>query len=300
VTTPLVQDTQLTIPYVTVPAFKAHPTYLDLSDLRSGDNVLADQDEELFNILMIASADVDRYCMQPIQAHVRTENKRLYADRRGRLFFNPDHGPARLLQSYSYATTLGTTTSIGTPQHIIENNGYQIIVELAGSSLAWSGSLQFSSPAAGQELYTTCTYVPGYANAVIVGAPTQGATSITVSNPTGIFAGDTLRIWEPGKEESVVVAATWAGQNTVPFTSAAIPLVSGLAFAHVAGAGVTGFNSDVFLATVYYAVDALQRWGTQDAKFPGTSMRASLGEDTDMSEWEMKAERRLLNYRRVR
>lgn len=36
-----------TVPFVSVAGFKAHPTYLDLQNLRSGDSVGLDQDQEL-------------------------------------------------------------------------------------------------------------------------------------------------------------------------------------------------------------------------------------------------------------
>lgn len=298
--TVVAQDQVLVAPFVTPAAFKAHPTFLDLGNLRSGDAQLADQDAELFNILLMASEQVENFCNRPIGAHVQTDYARLYADRRGRLYLYPDHAPVRTLLSYGYAATLGNFTTINSPACQIED-GRQIIVEIAGSNASWSGSLQFGSPATSQELYTTFTYVAGYANATLVGNPIAGAVSITVSNPTGIFAGDILRIWEPGKEESVVVGPGWAGQNTSPFTPAAIPLVSGLVNAHTAGAGVTGFGADLHLATIYYAIDGLQRWGTSSANWPGAKVKSSTGKSpASTSPWEQKANRLLMSYQDIR
>ena len=293
------QDLALVTPFVQVAAFKAHPTYLDLSNLRSGSSVQADQDAELFNILLIASASVENECNQPIQAHVQTDNRRLYVDRRGRLHLYPDHAPVRTVLSYSYQTSPGTTaTSIANPTCWIED-GRQITVDLAGSAMSWSGALQLGGPSPSQELFTSTTYVAGYANATMSSC-IQGATSITVSNPTGIFAGDTLRIWEPGKEESVVVGAGWAGQNTVPFTPAAIP-ISATQFAHAAGTGVTGFAADLTLATTYFAIDGLQRWGTSSANWPGARVKSATGKNMDnMTPWERKACRLLEPYGRTR
>src|SRR5262249_9224408 len=160
-----------------------------------------------------------------------TDYRRLNTDRRGRLFLYPDHSPVRTVLSYSCGSVLGQSTSVANPVCQIED-GRQIIVELAGAATSWTGSLQFGAPPSSVELYTSCTYVAGWSNATLKTAASAAATSITVSNPTGTFAGDTLRIWDPGKEESVVVASTWAGQSTSPYTSAAIPLVSGLQYAH--------------------------------------------------------------------
>ena len=294
------QDEIPVIPFVTTAAFKAHPTFLDLGNLRSGDSLLVDQDAELFNILLMASEMVENFCNKPIGAHIQTDYKRLWPDRRGRLYLYPDHSPVRALLSYAYAATLGSFTTVTAPLCQIED-GRQVIVEIAGAVGSWTGSLQFGAPAASQELYTQSTYVAGWANATIVGAPVAGATTITVSNPTGIFAGDTLRIWEPGKEESVVVASSWAGQNTSPFTTAAIPLVSGLTNAHTNGAGITGFGADLHLATIYFAVDGLQRWGTASSNWPGAKVKSATGKPmTATSPWEAKAIRLLQTYRDVR
>lgn len=292
------QDSQLVIPFCTVATFKAHPTYLDLNNLRSGDSVAADQDAELFNCLLIASAQVENFCNQPIQAHLQTDQSREFIDRYGRLKLHATDGPVRTVLSYGWGSSLGSVNSFASPSFWIED-GHQIILEVGNSNLSWSGSLQFGTPPTGMELYVTRTYVAGYANAVSVGTSLAGATSITVSNPTGIFAGDTLRIWEPGKEESVVVGSGWAGQNTSPFTSASIP-ISATAFAHAAGVGVSGADGNLIDATIYTTIDGLQRYGTASAAWPGAKVKAATGKRTDdASSWMQKALTSLLTYRRT-
>jgi len=295
------QDSKLVVPFVTVPTFKAHPTYLDLANLRSGDSSQADQDAELFNCLLMGSAYAENFCNQPLQAHLQTDNRRLFVDRWGRLHLFADHGPVRTVLSYSYQTGPSSiATSISTPPFWIED-GRHVTVDVGGSSVAWSGSLQLGAPSTSQELFTSFTYVAAFANTVLINSPAGGASNIQVANPTGIFAGDTLRIWEPGKEESVVVGSSWAGQNTYPFTSATIPLVGTTQFAHTAGAGVTGFDEDLLLATIYLTVDGLQRWGTSSANWPGARVKSATGKKAeDASAWEQKAMRLLLSYRRVR
>jgi hypothetical protein len=293
---PIGQDLVLVEPYVTVAAFRAHPTFLDTQSLRSTASG-PDQDAELFNILLMASEDVNNFCNRPIQAHVQTDYRRLWPDKRGRLFLYPDHAPVRTLLSYSYGSMLGQATSVANPLCQIED-GRQIIVELAGAAMSWTGSLQFGAPPSSVELYCNWTYVAGWANATLTAAPGQGATSITVSNPIGIYPGDVLRIWEPGKEESVVVASNYTPVTTR--TPTAVALVSGLASAHVVGAGVTGFTSNLLEATIYMAIDGLQRWGTSSAVWPGARMRRSVGKADTATNWEAKAYRMLLTYRDVR
>lgn len=292
------QDPQLVIPFCTVATFKAHPTYLDLNNLRFGSSVQADQDAELFNCLLMASAQAENFCNQPIQAHVQTDQSREFIDRWGRLSFHADDGPVRTVLSYGWGSSLGTVNSFANPSFWIEN-GHQIIIEAGNSNLSWSGSLQFGTPPS-MELYVTRTYVAGYANAVTVGTSSAGATTLNITNPTGVFAGDTLRIWEPGKEESVTVGAGWAGQNTTPFTSAAIP-ISATQFAHAAGVGVTGFDQNVMLAVMYFTIDGLQRYGTSSNNWPAAKVKSATGKKAeDASVWQQKAMTALLTYRRAR
>lgn len=294
------QDSQLVIPFVTVAGFKAHPTYLGLSNLRPGDSSSTDQDAELFNCLLMASGMVENFINQPIQAHVQTDSDRARIDRWGRLKLKAAHGPVRTVLSCSYGSSLSNLTTMTTPTCQVEE-GTQVILQPGTGNYSWTGALQFGTPPTNVELFTQLNYVAGYANAVLTAAPTQGATSITVSNPTGIFPGDTLRIWEPGKEESVVVASSYTPVNVAPFTAGAIPLVSGLANGHSIGAGVTGFDHDLTQATIYMCVDGLQRWGTASSTWPMARVRSATAKRVEeASMWLQKAQALLLTYRRVR
>jgi len=296
------QDEQLVEPFVQVAAFKAHPTYLDLANLRFGTSSSADQDAELYNCLLLASAYVENFCQQPIQGHVATDNQRVYPDRQGRLFLYPDHAPVRTVLSYSSGRTIAQLVTVTSPPWWPED-GRQIMVEMTGAAnVSWTGSLSnLGGPVAGVELLTSVNYVAGYANATLTATANQAATSISVTNPTAIFAGDILRLWDPGLEESVIVAPSWAGQNTSPYTSAAIPLVSPLVHTHAAGVGVTGFDGNLTLATIYFTVDGLQRWGTSSNEWPKAKVKSATGKRTeDATAWEQKAMRLLLSYRRSR
>lgn len=299
-TTVFPQDELLVAPFVTTAAFKAHPTFLGLSNLRSGDSTPADQDAELLNCLLMGSGMVENFCNQPIQAHVQTDYLRARVDRYGQMKLKADHGPVRTVLSYAWGSRLGNLTTVSAPPCQVEEDT-QIVLQPGVGNYSWTGALQFGTPPTGFDLFVQPTYVAGYSNGVLTNSPIQGATSITHSNPTGVFAGDTLRIWEPGKEESVVVAPSWAGQNTTPFTSASIPLVSGLQFAHTAGAGVTGFGHELVLATIYMTIDGLQRWGTASSQWPGARVRSATAKRVEeVSMWQQKAQALLLTYRRVR
>lgn len=291
----------LTLPLVTVATLKAHPTWIDLGNLRSGDTVAADQDAELYNILLQASQRAENKCNQPLHAHLYQQADRLRADRAGRLHIQAEHGPVRAVTALSYGTTLGSSVTVTAPVSRVRNDT-NVEVELGAAGSSFTGSLQFGAPAAWQELDVLTTYVASYANTVLAAPVAPAATSIQVTDPTGIYAGDILRIWEPGKEESVVVAASWTPVATWPTAPATVPLAAGLANAHVAGAGVSAVPADVITAVVYLLVDALQRPGTtRSDQWPG-KMKPTTGGRTNRpgSVWEDKADRLLSTYGAVR
>ena len=274
----------LAVPYVTPGAFKAHPTYLDLLNLRSGDTNAADQIAELANVLLMASSEVDNYLElgEPngtLAAHTKTENTRLTPDRYGRLYFHPSHIPILSVASLSYGVSVTNLTTVANPNVWIEE-GRQVVADLATGNIFWSGSLQFGPPM-GTELFTAWTYVAGYVNTLLASNVTAGAMSITVTDPTGITGGTantpatTLRIWDPGSEESVTVASTYvAGSTTVPLTA---PLAYNHAMSGQAPQiGVSAVPAEVHLAVVLWATALLMRPASKaTSQFRGASMRLS-------------------------
>jgi hypothetical protein len=82
-----------------------------------------------------------------------------------------------------------------------------------------------------QQVFTEYTYVSGFVNTTIATA-TAGATSLTVTDGTGIIAGQPYRIYDGSKSERITVASTYTnGSTTVPLTSA-------LAYTHAAGVAI--------------------------------------------------------------
>lgn len=242
-----------TVPYVTVASFRASPTFLDSKTLNVGSVAAADQDAELYNQLLKASSWAgNTVCNMPLHAHVNTENLRLRPDRAGLLKFLASDAPVRYVTglSYGYSPGAGNLRPVtDLSQQWIEGDT-QIIMPFGGGS-AWN-SIQFGPPF-GSELFTTWTYVAGFTNSTLAGATLAGATSIQPKDVTGIYAGDVLRIWEPGKEEACTVAGSYvAGQATVPLTA-------GLINAHAAGAGISGFPPDIMQAVTNYTVALLMR-----------------------------------------
>lgn len=265
----------ITLPYVTTASFKAYPTYLDLQNLRTGNTNAADQDAELFNELLKASAWVDNVTQMSagdgtLAAHSRTENTRLRVARDGRISYHPDHNPVTAVTALSIGMSPNQLTPVADLTNLWIEDGVQIVGWPGGATAPGMGALQFGTPTAATELYTQWTYTAGYANTLLAAAVISGATSITVADATGLAKGVVLRIWDPGKEEAITVANSYAGGTTVPLTA-------GLKNAHDPGPtpiGVSAVPADVHLATTLYGAYLLQRPDSEaEDSFPATTVR---------------------------
>jgi hypothetical protein len=263
-------------PYVTAAAFTAHPTYLDLDDLRSGSSSGADQTAELTNILLMASAAADNYCEQPLAAHGVTQRLRCRFDRDGNLKIHPDHNPVISVTSLGWGLNPTALTTYTAPAYWAEDDRNLIFPMSGGGQAGWTGSLQFNTASPGAQVFTQMQYVAGRVSTLLTAASTAGATTLQLADTTGVMPGASYRIWEPGVEEYVTVAATWT--PTAPAfpaapTPGAVPLASGALFAHASGMGLSGLHPDMHLAVVNYAISQLMRPDTshEDA-YPDTRL----------------------------
>lgn len=296
------------VPYVGVNGFKAHPTYLDLGNLRSADSSAADQDRELHQILYQASNWADSICKLPLSGHLQVDSARLRPDARGRVFLYPDHAPVRRLISYQYGTQPGAyTTVVSGPKYAIETNR-QIIVQLAGAAqVSWSGPLQLNSPGPETELFFQWSYVAGFMSAYLTQSCAINATSITINDPTGLEPGDLIRVWDPGSEEALTVASTYTPNPVWPPVATSVPLVNPTQFAHTASVTpsaqvmVSALPADAYLAVIYLAIDIMQRYGSADNIFPGMPVPSATMERTrPNSLWVQRAIQLLSPFMDVR
>jgi hypothetical protein len=294
----------LTVPYVTTAELVEFPTFLDLLNLRSGDPQLTHQTAVLNKILLMASGWCDSYVSigseGTLSAHTRTENKRLYPDRRGRLLWHPDHIPFISLESVSYGRSLTQLTTVTAPSVFTEDER-NIVLDLAGATTAWSGSLSFGGPPSGAELLTTWTYTAGYVNTLLTAGVPAGGLLLPVADVIGIQPGQGLRIFDPGLDEPITVASSWvlsAGPGTLPLTT-------GLLHAHTVSGPVrvSAMGFDILEACVLYAISLLMRpESTAEDAFPdmpgGISTRAADAR-RDGSGLVGQARQLLASYRRT-
>lgn len=265
----------ITLPYVTTASFKAYPTYLDLQNLRSGNTNAADQDAELFNIMLSSAAWVDNVTQMSagdgtLSAHSRVENTRLRVARDGRISYHPDHNPITAVTALSIGTSPNQLTPVTDLTNLWIEDGVQIVGWPGGATAPGMAALQFGTPTVAAELYTQWTYTAGFANTLLGASVIGGATSITVLDTTGVAKGVVLRIWDPGKEEAVTVSQAYAGGTTVPLAAA-------LKNAHDPAAtpiGVSAVPTDVHLASILHSAHLLQRPDSDaEDSYPGTTMR---------------------------
>jgi hypothetical protein len=256
-------------PYVSAAAFRAHPTYLDTGGLRVDTINGADQTAELTNILLMASAWADNEADQPLGAHLYTQYQRVRCDQSGMVRLHADHTPALAVASLGYGLAPQTLTTLDNPQAWIEA-GATLVLTLGATTGAWSGSLQFGSPATGSEIFAQTSIVSGW-------VATVGATSVTVADPTGILPGSTYRIWEPGAEETVTVSPLWlAPTPTAMPAPAAVTLASPTLFAHTTGHDLSSMPADLRLAVTMYATAALMRPdSTAEDEYPDTALSSN-------------------------
>lgn len=283
----------LTAPYVTPAEFTAHPTYLDLDDLRNGNSDPEAQTAELVNLLLAASAWVDNTANQPVGAHEVTTTTRGRLDREGVLRVHAHHTPVLDVTSLAYGTTPFNLSPEQAPRWVVEGDS---------GNVAFYTGRQYPP---GQWLTVQWSYVAGYVCTTLTEGSLAGATALTVTDPTGILPGGTYRLWEPGAEESVTVSADYTPPPvTGPPTVTRVPLAAPTRYEHTAGAGVSQVPADLRLAVILYTVSLLMRPDTAaEDSYPDTSLSSNTRSADPRQTGKglvAEAERIVASYARIR
>jgi hypothetical protein len=234
----------LTAPYVTVAEFSAAPTWLDVDDLIEGGSA-GQQQYELYNVLLRASAWADSHTGQRLGAHTVLEQARTRVNRDGLIYLHPSNVPVRAVTGVAYGSDFQNLTALTDLTQTWVEDARGIVVSMIPMRGSWSGSLEFGSvPRSGSmQIFIQYQYVAGYCSTTLSTTAASGGTSLTLADPTGLqapsttmfgqLAGSTARIWDPDNEEAVQVAPGFTGSNPVP-------LVAGLVNTHTVTAGPAG------------------------------------------------------------
>lgn len=216
-------DTFLENAYITVPEYKNAPTSIDYDNLVVGGNANA-QDAELARVIMRASSYMNEYLNQNLVADRITETQRARVTGQGWIALHPDNSNVVSLEAFQYGaypTQLSTLNDCS--QVWFEKQ--QIIIPLAGNTLTYSsaGPLSFGAASASPYVQMFCkyTYVAGFVQTL--GTGTAAASTLTVTDGTGILAGAVLDIYDGAQSERVTVASTYTyGSTTVPLTTSLV------------------------------------------------------------------------------
>jgi hypothetical protein len=227
-----------------VPEFKAAPTWLDVDDLIEGGSG-GQQDYELYNVLVRASAWADSHTGQRLGAHTVLEQARTRVDRNGLIYLHPSNVPVRAVTGVAYGSDFKSLAALTDLTQTWVEDARGIVVSMIPLRGSWSGSLEFGSipRSSAMQIFIQYQYVAGYCSTTLTSSAASGANSLTLADPAGLqapsatmfgtLAGSTARIWDPDYEEAVQVAAGFTGSNPVPLVS---PLVN----THTVSSGPNG------------------------------------------------------------
>lgn len=282
-TTPAVEGL-LTTPYVSVAEFRSAPTYLDSSNLIPG-GVQANQDAELYNVLLRASAWADSYCGQTLRAHtVWLEQTRTRVGKYGQIYLHPSNTPVRQVIGVAMGSDFMNLQVLGNLAQTWVEDARGIVITSTPQMSTTFGSLQFGSlPAQGREIFVQYAYIAGYCNTTLSASVGASSSTVQVVDPTGLqppatnllttAPGSPARIWDPGLEEAVVVSSAYTAGNST------VNLVTPTINAHTVGSGPSGqvsfseMPAEIHQAVIALAVGLLCRDDTvsDEEPYPGTS-----------------------------
>lgn len=242
-------------PYLTVAEFKNAPTSIDIDNLVVGGNSTA-QDAELARVILRASSFLDEYLNQNLCAQFYTETQRTRFTPQGFIGLHPTVWPIISLNSFQYGADPNNLVTLpDCSKAWFEHQ--QIIIPVSQFSTNYSsqGPLSFGGAGApSQQIYMKYQYVGGYVNNAIATA-TQGATSMTVQDGTGIVAGNKYRIYDGGNSETITVDSSYVyGSTTVPLTSA-------LQYTHASGVTFGNLPNAIKQATILVTTAFLRARG---------------------------------------
>ena len=236
---------QQTKPYLTLQEYKNAPTALDYGNLVQGGNQAA-QDAELSNAILRASSHIDQYCHQIIGATVDVEQQRTRVRPDGSVIFHPKYFPVVALTALNIGYNPTAMVAVQDPsQAWLEEQ--QVIYPYANANLNWSsqGPLGFGFGAsAGNTCYVNYSYVNGYANTTLGVNALAGATTLTLSDGTGIVAGEEVTIFDGANTETITIDSTYT------FDSNVVPLVNPTLYAHSAGVSVSAIPAAIKQACI--------------------------------------------------
>ena len=215
-TTPAIGPTtrHYTRPFMTNGMYRQFPTGLALDGIVSGGQP-GQQDAELARIILLASQECNSFCYGAsggvLHATNDTQTIRVQLNRWGEAKLNPRFTPVIALTALSYGIDGAAMTALTDLTHV-EVEPTRIIVPMTPfTGMSSQGPLQFGRISTAWEMRVDYSYDNGFPLTSLVGAVSAGATTFSVTDATGIYAGRTyLTIRDPinGDESFTVTSVT--------------------------------------------------------------------------------------------
>ena len=282
-------------PYLTLGEYKNAPTSIDIDNLVFDSQDPDTQDSELANVIARASSWIDTFCNQVLAATYETEQQRSrWVPSDGSIRFHPRYNPIVALTEFNYGYP---PTLMSLPDCSIAWIEDEEIIIPNATLGTWTsqGPLQFGiAGGTRNEVFLKYTYVAGYANTLIATA-VAGASTLTVTDGTGIMAGQMLKIYDGQYSENVTVADTYT------FGSTTIPIVRPLVYDHDPSVAISALPPAIKEACILVTTAFLKVRGDSSMSMLATTTPGTSLPNADKVGQEIALAMQLLQpYRRVR
>ena len=246
-------------PYVSINEvlFSASAASVDFSNLiENGSQAV--QNRALYELIVRASAMADRFTMGQygtLNATTNQENGRYRPNRYGQIIVNPYYTPIIAVTDFQ----IGWGPGAGLNDVEITNDSCSIereefIVTYSSSVGLQTGPLTIAGGgwAPDREMFAQYTYVNGYANSFTTAPASVGSTTLSLTDATGVVAGQYLTIWDGVNDEYVQIASV-AGN--------VLTLTAPLGFNHGTGVNVSALPADAKQAVIHFVVGLVKQRG---------------------------------------
>lgn len=240
---PYVPSYATTQPYITAAEYRASAQAVNTSTITPGLSTEVNADS-LNETIARASSWVDSICNQKLAATLERESG-LFLLRDGYLRVPVSSMPIVQVNGWS---TGSNPSDLQAAEHlsglIIEKNVLLIPVSGGYAEVGYSAG----------RVYVVVDYVAGFANALLTAASASGTNSLTVNSTVGIVPGLPMTIFDPGKDEQVVV------QSVV---GSVVTLTAPLTKQHDIGVNVSALPGAAKQATILLTTALVKGRGAQ-------------------------------------
>lgn len=287
-------------PYLTPGEYLNSPNAVDTTQLVIG-GAVADQSAELMNVIARASAWIDEQCHQIITATVDVESARLTVNRQGEIRVECRNFPVLEVLDFQSGSAPGSLTELSDLTSVwVEEKGFVVTQPVFGVTTT-VGALQLGQTGyTGRPLFCRWAYVNGFPNTILTANAAQGASTIQVLSPVGIFGGPAVTATASAAPPATVLTIyDWDDELTEQVSVASVSgntltLNAPLQFAHTLNAdespiAVTAVPQGVREACILRVSTLIETRGDESIELPsggtpGAVIRAKEAVITDNEE----------------